>query len=227
MGHYVSGFAATCNHDITYQFTCQKCGVGVGPVVRGFEHSAAVPQHAQHLPLTDTDRIVLINVGNIRLVALLAGVYRGAVSKTQDAYSLHVFENLCPHCGKYQDWSTVKGLLRKRRVEKLSEKSFPIIDWRLEQLSEDMRAFFAAAVRDERQAADEEARLLFEALLPGANAALVTDVLGETMYEAAPFQSVRQHGAPNLHRGETALGYYIHFGLRWFVLREGRIARVV
>lgn len=227
MGHSFSDFTVSCNHDITYQFTCQKCGAGVGPFVHAFAHSAVLPEEGRHLPLTEVDRHVLTDVGYIRLVSSVARVYRDAAAKTKDAYTLLIFENLCPACGKYQDWSTVRGLLRPKKVERLSERLYPVIDWRLEQLSDEMRLFFEDAARDEEKAAEEESRLLFGALRPGVNAAIIPDVLGETRYEAAPFQSIRHNNAPDLKRGERAVGYYVLFDLRWLVVREGRIARIV
>lgn len=226
MGHSFSGFTATCNHDISYHFTCQKCGAGVGPTIHAFVGTAHVPEHGRHLPLTEADRQVLRDVGYIRMVSALAAAYRAAASKAREAYSLFIFDNLCPHCGRYQDWTTVKGILRPKRVE-ASQRLYPVVDWRLEQLSEEMHAFFKAAAADERRAAEEETHRLFHALAPGANATLVQGVLGETLYEASPFQSVRRNNAPDLARGETALGYYVSVDLRWVVIHEERVKRLV
>lgn len=227
MGQSFSGFTATCNHDITYRFTCQKCGAGVGPMIHAFVGIAQVPEHGRHLALCDEDRQVLRDVGYIRVVTDLARAYRAASLRAKEAYSLNIFDNLCPHCGKFQDWTTVKGILRPKKVDKPSQRLYPVIDWRLEQLPEAMRAYFELAAGDEEKAAGEETRHLFEALMPGANAAIVQGALGETMYKASPFQSVRQNNAPDLTRGETALGYYVAFGLRWVVIHEGRVKRLV
>lgn len=231
MGQVLVGGAATCTHDITYQYTCQHCSATVGPFLWQFSHSEELSTAKEGLeggaPLCQLDADVLLALAQIRMVEEMAAVCRRSQAFMRDAYATPVFENHCPLCRRYQNWDTVRGLFGRKKPGSRHEWLLPVVDWRLEQLPHQMVEFFNKAVENEDDAMDAVAGLCFELLCVGLSSSLLHLVMGPTSFQARPFGGAPYSGAPDLREGELAHGYRVGREMYWVVEKEGRLLHIV
>lgn len=227
MGQLILSNTINLTHDITYRYDCMYCGASIGPLIYQFTCNAVIEGTGAGYQLNQLDSKALAEIAYINLVEIIADVYIKTTSLTGKLFSPDIFENRCPYCRKYQGWAVTRFPIESKKCKERNIRYRPVIDWRLEQLPDNMAELFKQIVKCGSCPKENINEAKFSVLQEGMHANIAPLAMGDTQIIAKPFTSARHRGAPDLRDGESALGYAMPFGLRWVVIKKDKILRII